>query len=64
MRRTTTVTVLFVLIAAVTTFAADIPDRPEKLKFPELTFDVPDAESLRFELELPRATRRLHLRQR
>ena len=51
MRRTTTLTVLFVLIAAAATFAADIPDRPEKLKFPELTFDVPDADSLRFELE-------------
>jgi len=51
MRRTTTLTVLFVLIAAATTFAADIPDRPEKLTFPELTFDVPDADSLRFELE-------------
>jgi predicted Zn-dependent peptidase len=51
MRRTTTLTVLFVLIAAAATFAADIPDRPEKLKFPELTFDVPDADALRFELE-------------
>jgi predicted Zn-dependent peptidase len=44
-----TLTVL-VLVAAVITFAAEIPDRPEKLKFPELTFDVPDADSLRFEL--------------
>jgi predicted Zn-dependent peptidase len=51
MRRTTILTVLFVLVAAAATIAADIPDRPEKLKFPELTFDVPDAQSLRFELE-------------
>jgi len=51
MRRTTILIVLFVLGAAAATFAADIPDRPEKLKFPELTFDVPDADSLRFELE-------------
>jgi predicted Zn-dependent peptidase len=50
MRRTTTLTIFLVLIAAVTSFAAEIPDRPEKLKFPELTFDVPDADSLRFEL--------------
>jgi len=51
MRRTTILIVLFVMGAAAATFAADIPDRPEKLKFPELTFDVPDADSLRFELE-------------
>jgi predicted Zn-dependent peptidase len=50
MRRTTTLTIFLVLIAAATSFAANIPDRPEKLKFPELTFDVPDADSLRFEL--------------
>ncbi len=50
MRRTTTLTVLLVLVAATTIFAADIPDRPEKLKFPEMTFDIPDADSLRFEL--------------
>ncbi len=30
--------------------AADIPDRPEKLAYPDLTFDVPDADALRFEL--------------
>ncbi len=50
MRRTTNLLTFLVLIAAATAFAADIPDRPEKLKFPELTFDVPDAGSLRFEL--------------
>jgi len=50
MRHTTTLTTFLVLIAAITTFAADIPNRPENLKYPELTFDVPDADSLRFEL--------------
>jgi predicted Zn-dependent peptidase len=50
MRRTTTLTIVLVLFAAATTFASDIPDRPEKLKYAELSFDVPDADSLRFEL--------------
>ena len=51
MSRATTLIVFLALIATAAAFAADIPDRPEKLKFPELTFDVPDADSLRFELE-------------
>jgi predicted Zn-dependent peptidase len=51
MRRTTILTTLFMLVAAVTTIAADIPDRPEKLEFPEFSFDIPDADSLRFELD-------------
>ena len=50
MRRTTIATVVFALFAAATLTAADIPDRPEKLAYPELTFDVPDADSLRFQL--------------
>ena len=50
MRRTATLTTILVLVAAAATFAAEIPDRPEELKFPDLTFDVPDADSLRFEL--------------
>ena len=50
MRRTNTLTMFLVLVAAATTFAAEIPDRPEKLQYPELTFDVPNADSLRFEL--------------
>jgi zinc protease len=50
MRRTTILTAVFVLMAAATSFAADIPDRPEKLTYPELTFNVPDADALRFEL--------------
>jgi zinc protease len=51
MRRTTTLTLFLTLIAATFSFAAQIPDRPEKLKYPDLTFDVPDANSLRFELD-------------
>ncbi len=50
MRRTTNVTLFLALIVATFSFAADIPDRPEKLQYPELTFDVPDADALRFEL--------------
>ena len=45
-----TVVVLALTVAAATVAAADIPDRPEKLVFPDLTFEVPDADSLRFEL--------------
>jgi len=44
------VVVLALTVAAATVSAADIPDRPEKLVFPDLTFDVPDADSMRFEL--------------
>ena len=51
MRRATSLIVFFALIATSAAFAADIPDRPEKLEYPELTFDVPDADALRFELE-------------
>jgi predicted Zn-dependent peptidase len=50
MRYPTTLTIVLALIAASSSFAADIPERPEKLTFPELTFEVPDADSLRFEL--------------
>ena len=51
MRRTmiSTVCVLF-LIAASTASGAEIPERPEALVFPDLTFEVPDADALRFEL--------------
>lgn len=38
------------VVAATSVPAADIPDRPEKLSFPELQFEVPDAAALRFEL--------------
>jgi len=51
MRRATILVVFLALIATATGFTADIPDRPEKLTFPELTFEVPDADALRFELE-------------
>jgi len=45
-----TVVLLALTVAAATVSAAEIPDRPEKLVFTDLTFDVPDADSLRFEL--------------
>jgi zinc protease len=41
---------LVLLVVASTAFGAEIPKRPEELVFPDLTFDVPDAEALRFEL--------------
>jgi len=52
MRRLTilSVVVLALTVAAATASAADIPDRPEKLVYPDLTFEVPEADSLRFEL--------------
>ncbi len=41
---------LALIVAAATVSAADIPNRPEELVYPNLTFEVPDADSLRFEL--------------
>jgi zinc protease len=41
---------LALMVAAATVSASDIPSRPEKLVYPDLTFEVPDADSLRFEL--------------
>jgi len=51
MRRTmiSTACLLF-LVAASTASGAEIPKRPEELVFSDLTFDVPDADALRFEL--------------
>jgi predicted Zn-dependent peptidase len=51
MKTPTVMTTVLAVIMAATAFAADIPDRPEKLKFSELTFDVPVADSIRFELD-------------
>ncbi len=40
------------LFAVTASFAAaEIPARPESLQFPDLGFEVPDAESMRYELE-------------
>lgn len=39
------------LLAALTAFAADIPDRPEKLTFPPLTFEPPKAAQFRVSLQ-------------
>ena len=44
MRRTTILGVLFVLIATTTAFAADIPDRPEKLVTVHPDGEVEDLE--------------------
>lgn len=44
-----TAIVLFAVAAGVAP-AAEIVDRPEKLVFPELVYEVPDASSMRFEL--------------
>ena len=45
----------FVVIAfttlAVSSFAAEIPERPEKLKFPALTYEPPDPAAYRVELK-------------
>jgi predicted Zn-dependent peptidase len=44
-------TVCLLLLAAVSTASgAEIPKRPEELVFPDLKFEVPDADALRFEL--------------
>ncbi len=51
MRRAMTPTAFVLLVAvAALAAAAEIPDRPEKLVYPELSFEVPDAAALRFEL--------------
>ena len=47
--RTTTLLPLL-LSMAVTTVASEIPDRPEELVFPELTYELPPVDELRFEL--------------
>lgn len=41
---------LTVLLAACVVSAGAVPDRPEKLTFPDLQFQVPDADGLRYEL--------------
>ena len=38
-------------LAALSAFAADIPDRPEKLTFPPLTFEPPNAAQFRVALK-------------
>ncbi|MDB4306259.1 insulinase family protein, partial [bacterium] len=51
MRRTIIPTVcLMLLLTAAAVSAGEIPNRPEQLTFPDLVFDVPDADALRFEL--------------
>ncbi|MCD4750569.1 MAG: insulinase family protein [Thermoanaerobaculales bacterium] len=50
MRKTLIALIVLVGFATGSAGAGDIADRPEDLQFPELTFDAPKAESLRFEL--------------
>jgi zinc protease len=45
------ITCLVLLAGAAAAVASEIPDRPEKLEYPELRFEVPDADALRFELK-------------
>jgi zinc protease len=47
--RTTTVLSLLISLA-VTAVASEIPERPEGLDFPELTYELPSVDELRFEL--------------
>ncbi len=49
-RRMILPTLALLLAATVAGASNAIPDRPEKLTFPDLTFEIPDAEALRFEL--------------
>ena len=48
---TKTLFALTALLAALPAFAADIPDRPEKLAFPPLTFEPPSAAQFRVPLK-------------
>ena len=49
-RKTLTAVVLLTAVAAVPALAGEIVDRPEELSFPDLSFEVPNAEAMRFEL--------------
>jgi len=49
-RAMSTFVIVAALLAASTATAGDIPPRPEQLSFPPLTFQVPDAAAMRFEL--------------
>ncbi len=52
MRRTIpTLVIAAALLAASLATAGEIPPRPEQLTFPPLTFQVPDAAAMRFELD-------------
>ncbi len=50
MRKILIATCVLCAMCAVFAAAGDIVDRPEKLKFEDLTFQVPSADNLRFEL--------------
>jgi predicted Zn-dependent peptidase len=50
MSKTLITTILLCAAVAAFATAAEIPERPEELEFPELSFNVPDAAAMRFEL--------------
>ena len=50
-RMTTPMLALALMVTAAASAAGTIPDRPEELQFPALSFDVPDASSMRVELD-------------
>ncbi len=50
MRRLNGVLTLAIILAPAAAVAAEIPARPEQLKFPQLTFNVPDAGAMRVKL--------------
>ena len=51
MRRIMNIAIYTLLpVVAAAASAGEIPKRPEQLEFPELTFNIPDADALRFEL--------------
>jgi len=51
MRRIMNIAVyMLLLVVAAAASAGEIPNRPEQLEFPDLTFNIPDADALRFEL--------------
>ncbi len=50
MRQMTRLVTVALILAAAAAFAGEIPARPEKLTFPALRFDVPDAAALRARL--------------
>ena len=51
MRRATLVTLVLLVSACLSAVAADIPARPDDLKFPPLKFELPDPAALRFVLD-------------
>lgn len=51
MQHRKTYVVVALLVIAAASASAQIPERPEQLFFPSLSYELPDADSMRFELE-------------